>query len=291
MAAIISPILIFALLCITSSRINRKGVTPTLYEIQDELEFEEVEGPYKYIFLRLYDAEYASSLNPTNILKFGITATEVSDMRVSHASINFDLNDEFYALSFGGKYQVGKESCMDVNSNKFMKKCNPETSNQITFAIRVTEEEYNKTKQFVEEYAASPEVKYDMIQNLKIARFATKRKFFTEKEEQSFGNVYYPDFDELAEDYEDKDEDFRETHFVCSTFVAYALMHNIPRIGEWFKDKKIDFRYVGVSDLGSLPGVVQLFSSKFYEYDTAAKLFVEKHPEFAPYFTIKEENK
>ena len=281
--SIMSPIIIFALLCITSSRINRKGVTSTLYEIQDELHFEEIAPPYKYIFIRLYDAEYASSLNPTNILKFGITATEVSDMRVSHASMNFSLDDDFYALSAGGKYQLGRESCMDVSSNKFMKKCNPETSDQITFAIRVTQEEYYKTKKFVEEYAESPEIKYDLIQNIRMAKFATKRKFFTEKDEQAFGNVTYPNFDELEEEYEDKDPDFRETKFVCSTFVAYVLMHNIPRIGEWFHDKEIDFRYVGVSDLGNVPGVVQLFSSKFYEYNKAASLFVDKHPEFKSY--------
>ena len=289
MIAIVSPLLIFALLCITSSRINRKGVTKTLYEIQDELKFEDVEPPYKYIFIRLYDAEYASSLDPTNILKFGVSATEVSDIRVSHASINFDLDDDFYALSIGGKYQLAKESCMDVNANKFMKKCNPQTSNQITFALKVTEEEYYKTKEFVEEYARSTDIKYDLLHNLKIARFATKRKFFTEKEGQAFGSVYYPDFDELVEEYEEKDKDFRETKFVCSTFVAYTLMHNIPKIGKWFKDNKIDYRYVGVSDLGNLPGVVQLFSSKFYEYDTAAKFFVDKHPEFAPYYNVKKD--
>lgn len=278
---VLSPVLLFILLCVTSSKFNKKGTTNSLYEIEENLEFLDVNEPYKYIFLRLYDVEYNSSLNPTNILKMGITCTEVADIRVSHASINFSLDDNFYALSAGGKYQVAQESCLNTKSNKYMRKSNPETSNQITFALKVPEKEYYATKKFVEDYASNKNVKYDIFQNFKIARFATKRKFFTDPENQEFGTVKYPE----EKNSHDDDPDYRETEFVCSTFVAYSLMKNVSYIGKWFEENEIDYRYVTVSDLSTIPGVVKLFSSKFFEYDEATRLFIDEHPEFKDYYS------
>ena len=292
------------LLCITSAKFNKNGNSSKLYEIENELKFPEFSKPYKYIFLRLYDVEYSSALDPTNILKLGITCTEVADIRVSHASINFSLDDNFYALSAGGKYQVARESCMNTDSNKFMKKSNPETSNQITFALKVYEQEYYNTKKFVEEYAKNPDIKYDVLQNFKIAKFATKRKFFTDPDQQAFGEVKYPEKNGLRIYLQEHLRDHLHGHipegmeiseaglsddeakeFVCSTFVAYSLMKNIGWLNKWFEDNKIDYNYVTVSDLSSIPGVVKLFSSKFYEYDEAVGLFLEKHPEFKEYYS------
>lgn len=303
---ILSPVLLFMLLCVTSAKLNKNGNSTALYEIENELKFPEMSGPYKYIFLRLYDVEYSSALNPTNILKLGITCTEVSNIRVSHASINFSLDDNFYALSAGGKYQVAQESCMNTSANKFMKKSNPETSNQITFAMKVSEKEYYDTKKFVESYAKNPDVKYDVLQNFKIAKFATKRKFFTAPEQQALGEVKYPEknglriyLEEHLRDHlqgnipeklhiSDKNlSDDDATDFVCSTFVAYSLMKNIKWLHDWFENNKIDYNYVTVSDLSTIPGVVRLFSSKFLEYDEAVGLFIEKHPEFGEYYGQK----
>ena len=39
-------------------------------------------------------------------------------------------------------------------------KCDPRDSQQLTYAIKVTEEEYYNAKAFVEEYARQEEIKY-----------------------------------------------------------------------------------------------------------------------------------
>lgn len=249
------------------------------YELETELNFQDIPEPTKYIFLRLYDLDYKNPFNPANILKFGVEKTEITNTVASHASIGFSLKDEFYGLTSGGKHQLAIESCTDTKSNKFMKKCDPKTSLQYTYALRVTEREYEAVKMFVEGYANSEEIKYDVWQNFSMASFATKRKFFTDEENQQFGTVEYPE----KKDNPKTKIDNWETHFVCSTFVAYTLVVNILRIRYWFLDNEIDYRFVNVTDLIEIPGVVRLFSSPFDEYNIAAQAFVEKNPEFEEY--------
>lgn len=278
---IVSFLGLFFWSCSSTPKLDANGNPIPTYVIEDELNFKEVEKPYKYIFLRLYDLDYLNPLYIANILKFGINCTEITELNASHIAINFSLNDDFYALTSGGVFQIAKESCVDPKANKFMKKTDGIKSDQYTYAIRVSEEEYYKTKKFVELYASNPEIKYKASINFKIAALAMRRKFFTTKEGQLFGNFKYP----VSPSVDLFDTNFEQRDFVCSTFVAYALMKNISYIDQWFRDHDINFRYTTVTDITQIPGVVRLFSSKFYEYDIAAQHFVEKFPEFKPYFT------
>ena len=272
--------------CKTAPKVDEFGNPLPEYKIESELNFQEdIPEPSKYIFIRLYDLHYNNPLNPANFLRFCVKSTEVSDTIASHASIGFSLNDEFYGLTSGGDHQLAIESCTDTKSNKFMKKCNPKKSKQFTYALKVTEKEYNAVKVFVEGYANSTEIKYDVWKNFDMASFATKRKFFTDEEEQKFGNVKYP----YLKDNKKTKIDNWETHFVCSTFVAYTLVVNIMPIRYWFLDNKIDYRYVNVTDLIQIPGVVKLFESPFYAYNEGALAFVEENPEFGEYLDLYEE--
>lgn len=253
------------------------------YEIKKDVTFNEIDVPYKYIFFRLYDVDYYNHLTPGAILKFGVDTTEIYDIHASHVSINFSLEDSFYGLTSGGKYQLAKESCMHNEINKFTKQCNPSTSNQITYAIRVKENEWKKTKRFVEGYASSTEIRFSVLQDFLIASFATKRKFFTEKENQLFGTVEYPEekYRNLIKKVRESDK--KETHFICSSFIAYSLINNVESIRDWFTEKNINYRYVNVTDVVNIPGCQKLFSSKFNEYEKARREFCQYNTEFTSY--------
>ena len=134
--------------------------------------FPESEGNYKYIFFRLYNPAYKNPLYIANVLKngLGITKTEnVPDL--SHASINFTLDDNYYGLTLGGEHQLAEEECALPQNNEYMKNCDPTKSEQITYALKVTEEEYEKTKAFVEHYFVTSNIKYATSLNFKIMPF------------------------------------------------------------------------------------------------------------------------
>ena len=253
------------------------------YKIEKDVNFNNIKPPYKYIFFRLYDVEYLNPLLPGNILKFGVDATEIYDVHASHVSINFSLQDNFYGLTTGGKYQLAREYCTQSEINKFTKQCNPKYSNQITYALRVNEEEYKKVQKFVEDYASSKEIRFDILQDFQLASFATKRKFFTDKDEQLFGHVNYPKDKYRRLIKKIRGENEKENYFVCSSFIAYSLIKNVPRIRNWFKKNDINYRYVNVTDVVNIPGTAKLFASKFYEYNKAAREFTNFHKEFIPY--------
>ena len=265
--------------CKSVQTVENTPVVPN-FVIEDDVSFREIDEPYKYLFLRLYDVSYINPFYIANVLKFGINLTDVNNNEATHAAINFSLNDDFYGLTSGGEYQLAKESCLDTKANKFLKKCDPEESSQITYAIKVTEEEFEKAQDMVESYAENPDVKYDAGINFKIANFAAKRKWHTDEENQSMEKMVYP----KEKDRSKGDPNWVETKFVCSSFVAYILKENIGYVGNWFKENDINYQYVVVSDIPNIPGVERLFSSDFPQYEMAAEAFVEKYPEFNEYY-------
>ena len=137
-----------------------------------DIVFPEIEGTYKYIFFRLYNPSYKNPLYIANILKNGISLTKTEDVPdLSHASMNFTLDDNYYGLTLGGEYQLAEEECALPQNNKYMKNCDPTKSEQITYALKVSEEEYQKTKDFVTKYVQSTDINYASSLNFKIALF------------------------------------------------------------------------------------------------------------------------
>ena len=245
-------------------------------------EYENIQAEeYKYVFLRIYNPVYSNPFYIANILKGGIKITLVTDDDYSHSAINFSLDDNFYGLTSGGKYQLARESCVRPKENKYMKHGNPKKSTQVTYALKVTPYEYEYLREFVKLYEESPDVRYSVFVNFQIGFFIIDRKFFTSKEKQQFGDVKYPKSSISKK--KQSEYTYVENHFVCSTFIAYAFENCIEKIGEWFKKHNVNYRYVNVPDLIYIPGMTKLFSSTWEDYEYAALQFVEEYPEFSDY--------
>lgn len=258
--------------CVTTKLDIELANTDKLYIVEDKLDFPDTPKDYKYIFIRLYDPKYSNPLYIANLLKGGMSVTELSEDIVSHSSINSSLDDNYYGLTMGGKFQLTTESCTNVKNHKYMGKCDPKTSTQITFAIKVKTEEAEKIKQSLEAYSKDPMLTYDTFANFKIGIFEIGRKFFTPKKYRGLKKNYLPNV---------RKKDVK--NFVCSTFIAYILINNVPEIEEWFKKHNFDYSYIGVSDLTHIPGMTKLFSSTWENYNIAAFQFTQEYPEFQTY--------
>ena len=261
-----------------------------LYVIAEDLE-NEVTGPenteedasYKYIFFRLYNPEYSNPLYIANLLKGGIDATHIDDTpNVSHASINFSLDDDFYGLSMGGKYQLKKESCVNPITNDYMKNCDPAKSEQITYALKVSPQEYEDAKAFVEYYSKEPKLRYKASINFRMAMFSIKRKYFTKAEKQQFGSITYKK-NVKNKHFSPENAQKIEKNFVCSTFVGCVLYNTVPEVQTYFDENDIKYDYLNVPDVAAIPGVFPLFYSNWNDYQKAAQDFVAKYPEFKEY--------
>lgn len=255
------------------------------YIISEELNFDDVEKPYKYIFFRLYDPDYSNPFYIANLLKFGINTTEVTDLPpMSHASINFSLDDNFYGLTQASNNKLFQESCNNLETNEYMKKSNPKTSIQYTYALKVPEKEYEQTKIFVENYINNYKINFQTSQLFGITMFSINRKFFTSKQKQQFGTVDYPKEGSKEEKKITENDDFKpEENFTCSTFIGYTLQNNVESIRFWFNKNNVNYKYIIVSDIVFFPGMQLLFYSTWDQYCSAAKAFVDKYPEFAKY--------
>lgn len=236
-----------------------------------------------WIFFRLYNPCYSSPLNVTNLLKFGISTTNLSEIFVSHAAIGFDLNDNFYSVTLGGKQQLKLESCTDTSDNPYMSKCDPATSEQWVYAIKVPRYEYDATLKEVQYFLNNVKVKYSVIQNFPYTAYNIRRKFFVSRKNQNFGNRKLTK--KTYNIYKDLMPKKDPNKFVCSSFMAYVLMHNVGVIRELFIEKNINYRYVVPGDFTVFPGVIKLFYSSWEDYLIAARKFVDENPDFAPYFT------
>lgn len=273
--------------CKSTKVLDAYPVTPEApYNIAEEISFESSdegnEDKSKYLFIRLYNPEYSNPFYIANILKGGLQITKNNQgPDLSHASINFDLEDNFFGLTFGGKYQLAEEACQFPLDNKYMRNCNPSKSEQVTYALKVTEEEYENTKKFIEIYASNTKLKYASLLNVKIGLFSIKRKFFSKKDQRVFGTVKYPK--NAKNKKVDLENDKLETRFVCSTFIGFVLYNTVESVTEFFDEHNIKYDYMDVSDISLIPGMTRLFSSTWDNYVKAAYAFVEEYPEFKEY--------
>ena len=279
--------------CKTTRSLARESLMPDApvdshIIVAHDISFPEIEGSYKYIFFRLYNPAYKNPLYIANLLKNGLSITKTEDVPdLSHASINFSLDDNYYGLTLGGEYQLAEEECLVPQNNKYMKNCDPEKSEQITYALKVSEEEYEQTKDFVQRYVNSTDIKYASGLNFKIALFSIKKKFFTPKDHQQFGSVIYPKDSNNQKVNLDEDEEILN-NFVCSTFLGYVLYNNVESISDFFDENDIKYEYLNVTDISLIPGIIPLFYSNWSNYLEAAREFVNEYPEFAEYLTQEE---
>lgn len=230
-----------------------------------------------WIFIRLYQPYYDNPLCIENVLSKCIQFVDVNPDYSSHSAIGFSLDDGFYGLtSSNSGHNLYLESCTNSGDNEYMKKCNIYKSVEITYALKVTEEEYKKAKNLVESYYDDTRTCYNINQNVKIAWKAVGRKFFSPKDKQQFA----------AKPFATSEQTFCEDKydFVCSSFVAYVLANSVESVHDFFVEKKIDSNYVMPSDLAYIPGVIKLFKTTWVDYNIGAKNVAQTYTCFATYY-------
>lgn len=230
-----------------------------------------------WIFIRLYQPYYDNPLCIENVLSKCIQFVDVNPDYSSHSAIGFSLDDGFYGLtSSNSGHNLYLESCTNSGDNEYMKKCNIYKSVEITYALKVTEEEYKKAKNLVESYYDDTRTCYNINQNVKIAWKAVDRKFFSPKDKQQFG----------AKPFATSEQTFCEDKydFVCSSFIAYVLANSVESVHDFFVEKQIDSNYVMPSDLAYIPGVIKLFKTTWVDYNIGAKNVAQTYTCFATYY-------
>ncbi len=221
-----------------------------------------------YIFIRLYYPHYKNTIGLVHFFNKLIIWTDVNQNKFTHIAIGFDLNDNFIGLTTHNKLNLEFEHCTNISTNKYMKKCNPKTSYQTTYTIKVSKEEYEKAKQLTEFFVYSNTI-YSMPQTIPIVFFELKRKFFTEQENQKLKNI------NSKKNKKNKDEDEVPLEFVCSNFVAYILINSVDSIKVFFEENNLDYKYIIPSDIPYFPGTTKLFSSNWNNYTKAALAYVK----------------
>ena len=220
-----------------------------------------------YIFIRLYYPVYTNPFCIENTLKKLIGFVDVHPEKFSHAAIGFDLNDNFIGLTTAGERDLKIEHCTDIKTNPFMAKCDSKKSIQVTYAIKVSPDEYEKAREMVQ-FFYNEEIMYDVGINLAIGLFEAKRKFFTSYENQKLENIG------TAKDVIE-DENYIKNKFVCSSFISYILIHSVDSIKTFFEENKLDYNFIIPSDIPSFPGMTKLFKSSWKSYNKAALAYAK----------------
>ena len=156
--------------------------------------------------------------------------------------------------------------------------CDKYKSLQMTLAIKVSAQEYEATKEFLERDYAEAKVKYSIPKNLPLGFWGVKRKKQKTAQERNFGGI------PSKKGYVDP-ADERKYKFVCSSYLAYVLANTVQSVRDFFIEKQIDYNYVIPTDLIFFPGAQKLFVSTWADYEIAADEFVKSQPLFAEYFS------
>lgn len=267
--------------CATTKSANVENHIEDPDDIFDVIPSADPDGGDKYLFLRLYDTVYKNPLYVSNLLKLGIKMTEVNGMKVSHSSVGFDLNDNFFGLTMLARPMLSLEHCGDVSTNKFMKECDPQKSTQITYAIKVTPEEYNRAKEVLIE---NREARYTIERLMAVSARSIRRGWFTSKAKRGMAVSC-----KTRKSYEEiLKRDVAQKEFICSSFIAYVFYRSVDDIKNFFEENKISWHYITVSDLALLPGMERLFDSSWAGFDEAARDFALSREEFTPYRKISD---
>lgn len=228
--------------------------------------------PEKFLFLRLYNTHVKHNIG-TAILKKGLAYTNRHEVNGNHIAIGFDLTDSFYGLTLYAKPNLKKEQCTDVSTNEFMKTCDPDKSLQTTFAIPVSQKEYDLAAEWLRYKCEVQNTEYSVSDNFVLAGVALRRKTNPNAKKAKRPQTQEEEFKEFAE----------LNKFVCSTFVCHILYSSVDYIRDYMNENLIDPDYAMPTDIIVMPGVQRLFTSTWNDYSIAAEQFAALYPEFAVY--------
>lgn len=276
--------LIISLFVVSSCRtINSLSIADAeaagLYDILDEEASPAPDGNgCRYLFIRLYNPVYKNPFYMSTFLKIGIAAVEVHPLRLSHASLGFDLTDNFFGLTLMPRPMLNDEQCTDAPANEFMKQCKMDKSTQTTYSLTISSAEYDKVKSVIAQYK---DAKYSTGKVFKSGFKSIGRKMFHRKKNRGLETALATRKG-AAKAAEKMD---KKRKFTCSSFVAFVLYNSIDSITEYFDEYKTNLNYVSVTDLAYLPGMTELFSSTWEDYNNAAAMYALEHKEYTPYMT------
>lgn len=250
-----------------------------LYDILDEASSPAPdENGNRYLFIRLYDPVYKNPFYMSTFLKIGIAAVEVHPLKLSHASLGFDLTDNFFGLTLMPRPMLNDEQCTDAPANEFMKQCKMDKSSQTTFSLTVRSDEYDKAKSVIGKYK---DAKYSTGKVVQSGIKSIGRKMFHTKKNRGLETT----LDTRKGTAKVAQKMDKKRKFTCSSFVAFVLYNSVDSITEYFDEHKTNLNYVSVTDLAYLPGVTEMFSSSWEDFNIAAAHYVAWHTEYTPYIT------
>lgn len=256
--------------CETTRNISVVPQEPTLLTYNEDKNV--VIDDKTFLFIRTYDPHYNNPLYKQNILKGLINLVAVNDVAASHVSLGFSLEDDFWGLTSnkgdGINKNLTREQCTDTTTNPYMEKCDMEKSWQTTYALLVTKEEFDKALKLTEKYANDPKMKYSVKKILQISGFELKRRFFTAKENRNIKTLK----PRKGSFINNKDE--KEFH--CASFVAYVLINSVENIKDFFDSRELNYNQLSPSDITQIPGIHELFSSIWGDYNKVAEKFIEE---------------
>ena len=133
---------------------------------------------------------------------------------------------------------------------------------------KLSKKEYETAYLWIKRKAESKTTHYSVSENFKIAR-----KFLNSN--SKIGKLNKP----LSQEEESREFEQQNT-FVCSTFICHVLYSSVNSIREYINDNLIDPDYTTPTDIISMPGIKQLFTSSWDNYNIAAQNFVKENELF-----------
>lgn len=248
----------------------------SLFDIKTK-SLESIDDEDYYIFIRCYDSKYKSKIDVCSLLDKVIRkftpppkSNGITDA-YNHAAINYKLTDDFCGLTTNmkmEKFTLKRESCTDPTTVKYMTRTDNNISKFGVYAVKVSKQEYEDTKNFLNMELKDKLMKYSQFNLFLQGIQKLGRKLYTKGQESSDKDVMIGATEQL----------------VCSTFVGYTLYH-CTHYKNVFKRYNIDYNYLSPNELTTIPGVIFCFGGLFKDYDIKAKQFIQKNKSFAGYYS------
>ena len=235
-----------------------------------------------YFFMRLYDAQYKGNNICTPLSKVikGVDVN-VNDPVTSynHAACSYKLTDDFFGLTTntkGEEFSVNTECCEKTENNRYMSSTDITKSKFSIYAVPISKEEWEKTRNFLELELRDPKIKYSTFSLI---------KFITDNLGYKMAKNKFERASEDAEDLNEEEMIGNKEHLVCSTFVAYTLSRNTT-YKDIFDRYGVNYNLVSPNDLANkIPGATYCCSGLFKDYNKTIRAFINKNKQFEKFYT------
>ena len=241
---------------VAHNRNTADSLKEDLFVFYDDGNSPKINDTDSYVFFRLYNPKY---IKPSvgAVLQSCLNSVDTNEFTGSHISIGFDLSDNFYGLTLWARPNFKIEQCTNLSTNEYMVTCDERYSLQTTFAMKVTQSEYNNLKTFVEKLSERDCLKYDSGKNFEIAFDTVYR--LSSKGNRS-GRTYRQRIKRIKNNKGEFNFD-RKYKFVCSTALGFILDKTVANVHDYFIENDIDYNFLLPTDFAKMDGMQVLFTS------------------------------